>query len=169
MQDSRTHTDADKPSDEISGYARLVYRSVDREAGRYWTHRVRAAPGAGRELINAAHYRSRRRQHDVRHAPAVPGGDRSPGPIDLTEPLELLGRRPHGHAMHDRIAPADSEVVDRPHIRPPELKDQEHMGGPAADPTHTRQLRDDLVVGKLVDPIQRHHAVDDLGRQIEQG
>jgi hypothetical protein len=99
------------------------------------------------------HERSRCRQHHVRHTPAVPGGDRSPGPINLTQSLELLWRRSHGQAMHGRVAPADPEVVDRPHVGPPELKDQEHLGSPAADSAHTRQPRDDLVVGERVDPV----------------
>jgi hypothetical protein len=71
--------------------------------------------------------------------------------------------------VHGRVTPAYPEVIDRPHVRPPELEDQEHLGGPAADPAHVRQPRDDRVVGELLDPVQRHRAVDDLGRQVEQG
>src|SRR5690349_17463288 len=32
---------------------------------------------------------SGRRQHHLRHAPAVPGGDRSPGPVDLAQRLQF--------------------------------------------------------------------------------
>ena len=48
----------------------------------------------------------------------------------------------------DRLANAEIEV--RQYVRPPETKHQEHVRGPPADAFDSRECRDDVVVGELV-------------------
>jgi len=59
-----------------------------------------------------------------------------------------------------------SEIVDRPHVGPPELEHQEHLGGPPTDPSHLHQRADDLVVGLRADARQGQRPVDDLRGEV---
>jgi hypothetical protein len=47
-----------------------------------------------------------------------------------------------------RPAVAHTEIVHRPHIGSVELKEQEHLSGPASDTANADQARDDLVVAR---------------------
>src|SRR6266852_5602608 len=90
----------------------------------------------------------RDRQRGVRGAPAVPSGHAAVRAVRLAERFEFTGGRRGIDAMDASVSFSDTEVVDGPDVEPPELEDQEHLGGPGADPFDERQLSDDLVVGE---------------------
>ncbi len=80
--------------------------------------------------------------------PAVPRGDRPVRSQRFTQWFEFARAVGGADNPKDRaVALAHAEVVDRPHVEPSELEHQEHLGGPAADPAHRRELLHDLVVG----------------------
>src|SRR5450759_3388991 len=85
-------------------------------------------------------------EHRVHCAPAVPGRDRPERSKHITFGLEGAGRRQIFQLVRERPALADPVVVNRPHVEPAQLEDQEHLGGPPADASHLHQVRDKLVV-----------------------
>src|SRR2546430_10116600 len=80
--------------------------------------------------------------------PAIPRRHRSVGPEPLALPLEPLRRQELPQAVGQRVAFANAIVPDRPHVEPPQLEDQEHLGGPPSDTTDDRQAGDELLVGE---------------------
>src|SRR5437899_12968516 len=80
--------------------------------------------------------------------PAIPPRHRSVGPEPLALPFTLLRRQELPQAVGQRVALANAIVPDRPHVEPPQLEDQEHLGGPPSDTTDDRQAGDDLLVGE---------------------
>src|SRR5256885_8209579 len=80
--------------------------------------------------------------------PAIPRRHRSVGPEPLAHHVELLRCRQLPQAVRQRVACANAIVPDRPHVEPPQLEDQEHLGGPPSDTTDDRQAGDELLVGE---------------------
>src|SRR5437016_3688371 len=73
---------------------------------------------------------------------------RSVGPEPLAHHVELLRCRQLPQAVRQRVAFANAVVPHRPHVEPPQLEDQEHLGGPPSDTTDDRQAGDELLVGE---------------------
>ena len=73
-----------------------------------------------------------------------------------------------GSAMDQRPAVAHAEVVDGPDVGPLQLEQQEHLGRPAADAADRDEPGDDLLVVERVDAAERHGAVADPGREVDQ-
>src|SRR5579859_4853156 len=85
-------------------------------------------------------------ENGIYGAPAVPGGYGTVGAIDLPEGVKGFGWGWGGEAVDGGETFANAEVVDGPHVGPPELEDQEHLRGPAADAAHLAQPLDNLGV-----------------------
>ena len=62
---------------------------------------------------------------------------------------------------------ANSEIVHRPDVGPPQLEEQEHLGGPPADSAHRHQARDDLVVAEVVQVVRGDGPVDELRGEVD--
>ena len=60
---------------------------------------------------------------------------------------------------------ANAIVPDRPHVEPPQLEDQEHLGGPPSDTTDDRQAGDELLVGAS----SAWHRADGMGSPHQEG
>src|SRR5256886_8721845 len=80
--------------------------------------------------------------------PAIPRRHRSVGPEPLAHHVELLRCRQLPQAVRQRVAFANAVLPHRPHVEPPQLEDQEHLGGPPSDTTDDRQAGDELLVGE---------------------
>src|SRR5881394_1767242 len=80
--------------------------------------------------------------------PAKPRRHRSVRPEPLAHHVELLRCRQLPQAVRQRVAFTNAIVPDRPHVEPPQLEDQEHLGGPPSDTTDDRQAGDELLVGE---------------------
>src|SRR5437016_13866022 len=98
--------------------------------------------------------------------PAIPRRHRSVGPEPLTLPLELLRRQELPQAVGQRVAFANAIVPDRPHVEPPQLEDQEHLGGPPSDTTDDRPAGDELLVGEPAEAMERDGSIHALRREI---
>jgi len=82
---------------------------------------------------------------------------------------ERARRRHAAQAVGEAKAVAHAEVVDRQHVRTPELEDQQHLDGPASDAAHLRQALDDFAVAERHERrAVRHDAVFGLCREILQ-
>ena len=91
---------------------------------------------------------------------------RAVGPEHLAQLSQLLGLRQLGQPVGARVALAHAVVVDRPHVQPAELEDQEHLGRPAADAPHAGEPGHDLVVRHPILVAERDGAVEHSGRQV---
>src|SRR5438477_5945033 len=80
--------------------------------------------------------------------PAIPRRHCSVGPEPLAHHVELLRCRQLPQAVRQPVAFANAIVPHRPHVEPPQLEDQEHLGGPPSDTTDDRQAGDELLVGE---------------------
>src|SRR2546421_12866548 len=94
--------------------------------------------------------------------PAVPGGNRPVRPEALPLGLKLLRRQEVPQAVGQRVAFANPVVLDRPHVEPAQLEDQEHFGGPAPDAADDSEARDDVLVSEPTDPSKRDGSIGDL-------
>src|SRR5215213_7755747 len=90
----------------------------------------------------------------VERAPQIEAGEGAVGPPFLREFLQLLRAGQVLHPVGDLYGPPDAEIADRDNVRPTEVEDQEHLGGPGADPVHLDELRDHVLVGELREPLQ---------------
>jgi lipoprotein-anchoring transpeptidase ErfK/SrfK len=68
--------------------------------------------------------------------------------------------------VQPRVTLAHPEIVHGPHVEATELEHEEHLGGPAADPAHQRELLHDLVIGTPADAIEhdrpRNHVLGEI-------
>src|SRR5437667_12059228 len=82
----------------------------------------------------------------IKRAPEVPGRHRAPRPPALPEPLHCAQRHLPSLEVGHADALLQTEIVQRKHVRPEQIEDEEHLRRPPADTTHLDQLGDDLLV-----------------------
>src|SRR5215472_12709274 len=83
-------------------------------------------------------------------APQIPACDRPIRLPALAIGSELLRRRQIAIIGH-RKAFADAVIVDRQHVWTPEMKNQQHLGGPSADAANLRQALDNRLIDHVMD------------------
>ena len=82
---------------------------------------------------------------------------------------ERAWRRHAFEAIGQAEAIADTKVVDWQDVGPPELENQQHFDGPAADAAHLHNAFDNSVIVKRVQFCRRgHNAGNDFFRQVAQ-
>src|SRR5215471_20748028 len=98
--------------------------------------------------------------------PAIPGDNAPVRPEPVAERLKLLrGRR--RDPPREPVTLPDSEIAGRPHVKPPELEDHEHLGGPLPDAPDRREPLDHVIIAQPSEPdwLENDRAVQHLGGQ----
>src|SRR4051812_12316859 len=95
------------------------------------------------------------RPEQVELPPEIPARDRSIGPPRLAELEALAGPGQVVEAVDVADRRPDAQVVDRQHIRAVQAKDEEHLGGPDADPLDRGQPGHDGCIVEVVERVDR--------------
>src|SRR5512147_1234689 len=123
-----------------------------------------------RNVVLAMVVRSVFHRDGIQAAPQVPGRNTAPWFPCGGQRGDLRSRALAGHRRTAEIVEAhrleQPEVVQRQHIRPEQVEDQEHLGGPATDAADVHQFGNDVFVVALREAGRIHAPADKVLREV---